>query len=395
MKNAAPRQRDQAERTSSLLILSCSGGAGHLRAAEALHRTALAGDLPIRSEHHDVLDFTSPAFKRLYAGSYLSMVNSAPELWGYLYHRAERTSYRKDLAISLFDRLMYRRYVREIRTRRPDALVCTHFLPFISISPFLREMGIPVYAVTTDFDIHQLWVDPAVTRYSVFHDESRWQLRSKGIPEERIGVHGIPVMPEFLALPSTAAARSRLRIPASALTVLVLSGGFGVGRIDSIVSEILRTLGSFPNRQATVLAVCGRNDKATARVAALPVPPNVILRPFGFVDNIPELMAASDLLVSKSGGLTSSEALASGLPMLIIDPIPGQESRNADLLVEHGAAWKAVNLANLSYKLTMLVRDPTLLPRARGAARSLARPNAATEILTDIVHHLSQRGDSL
>ncbi len=394
MKNAARRQNEPDRRTLSLLILSCSGGAGHLRAAEALHRTAASGDLPIRTEHHDVLDLTSPAFKRLYAGSYLSMVNSAPELWGYLYQRAERSPYRKDLAIRLFDRLMYRRYVQEIRARRPDALVCTHFLPFISISSVLRKMQMPVYAVTTDFDIHQLWVDPAVTRYSVFHDESKWQLRAKGIPEERIAVHGIPVMPEFAAHPARAAARRRLRLPSSALTVLVLSGGFGVGRIDTIVEEIVRTLASAPDRRATVLAVCGRNDEARARVASLPVPAHVTLRAFGFVENVPDLMAASDLLVSKSGGLTSSEALASALPMLIIDPIPGQESRNADLLVEHGAAWKAVNLANLSYKLTMLMRDRTLLSRARDAARTLARPTAARTILEDIVSHVSRRGDA-
>lgn len=390
MKNGV-RHRNSAAAGPSLLILSCSGGAGHHRAAEALHRTAAQLPVPLRTEHHDVLEFTTPLFRRLYAGSYLSMANSTPELWGYLYQRSERTPYRKQGLIRLFDRLMYRRYLSELTARRPDALVCTHFLPYLSIADDLRTLHIPVFAVTTDFDVHQLWVNPVVERYSVFHEESAWQLASKGVPRERIAVHGIPVMPEFGTNAGAASSRADLGIPRSAFTILILSGGFGIGRIDSVVRQVLTGLEPLHRRRFTVLAVCGRNEQARTSVASITPPSHVELRTYGFVDTVHTFMAAADLLITKSGGLTSSEALARGLPMLIIDPIPGQESRNADLLVEHGAGWKAVNLANLIYKLSGLLRHPDRLQRARRAARELARPHAAADILKDIVHSLDHR----
>jgi processive 1,2-diacylglycerol beta-glucosyltransferase len=102
-------------------------------------------------------------------------------------------------------------------------------------------------------------------------------------------------------------------------------------------------------------------------------------------------MDASDVLISKAGGLTSSEALAKSLPMLIIDPIPGQESRNTDLIVENGAGWKAMNLANLSYKLRNILESPSLLIKAQAAARRLAKPDAAAKILTDVYKFLCRR----
>ncbi|HET9130593.1 MAG TPA: hypothetical protein VFO86_06590, partial [Terriglobia bacterium] len=117
-----------------VLILSASGGAGHIRAAEALHRTAQCLHLPLSTEHHDCLDFTSPAFKRLYAGTYLNLVNRTPELWGYLYGIAEKKPYRKHALMGIFDHFNYGRYLRFLKSTKPDALLCTHFLPFISIS---------------------------------------------------------------------------------------------------------------------------------------------------------------------------------------------------------------------------------------------------------------------
>jgi processive 1,2-diacylglycerol beta-glucosyltransferase len=118
----------------SLLILSASGGAGHIRAAEALHRTARQSNLPLTTEHYDCLDFTSKSFKRLYADTYLHLVNRTPELWGYLYQKAESKPYRKKGLLELFDHFNYKRYLQFLSRFRPDAIVCTHFLPYISVS---------------------------------------------------------------------------------------------------------------------------------------------------------------------------------------------------------------------------------------------------------------------
>lgn len=240
--------------TYFFLILSCSGGAGHIRAAEALHRTAPLTRLPIRTEHYDVLDFTSKIFKKLYSETYLLMVNRAPELWGYLYEQSERKPYEKKGIIKSFDRLNYKRYLNTLRELEPDAIICTHFLPYISVSSELRKNNItaPVFAVTTDFDIHQLWVDPIIERYFVYNEESAWQLQSKKVPAEKITVAGIPIMPEFQSKRKQKNVRVKLGINPNQFTVLVLSGGFGIGRVKEIVEQTATTLSEFEDRKSVV-----------------------------------------------------------------------------------------------------------------------------------------------
>lgn len=379
--------------TYFFLILSCSGGAGHIRAAEALHRTAPLTRLPIRTEHYDVLDFTSKIFKKLYSETYLLMVNRAPELWGYLYEQSERKPYEKKGIIKSFDRLNYKRYLNTLRELEPDAIICTHFLPYISVSSELRKNNItaPVFAVTTDFDIHQLWVDPIIERYFVYNEESAWQLQSKKVPAEKITVAGIPIMPEFQSKRKQKNVRVKLGINPNQFTVLVLSGGFGIGRVKEIVEQTATTLSEFDGINFNLLIVCGKNSKVQTEIQELELPKNITPHIYGFIDNMHEFMDASDLLISKAGGLTSSEAIAKSLPILIVDPIPGQESRNTDMIVEHGAGWKAINLPNLSYKLQQILNTRTVLNQARKATQQLAKPDAAMTVLKDVYEYVSSQ----
>ncbi|GJQ19940.1 MAG: galactosyldiacylglycerol synthase [Bacteroidia bacterium] len=368
----------------SFLILSATGGAGHLRAAAALeHAAETMSDLTC--EHFDCLDFTSKTFKHLYAGSYLAMVNKAPELWGYLYSRAQMKPYEKKGLLKVFDDLNYREYVEFLKRKQPDAILCTHFLPYISISGRLRSSNIkaPVFAVTTDFDAHQYWVDSVVDRYYVHTEESAWQLRAKGAPADRIRVLGIPVMPDFAKRQHPAVVRRQLGLPDDRLTILMVWGGFGVGKPEKMVQEVLAMLQMFPQRHFTLVAVCGRNEKLRRHLEKTVPPPNVLLRGMGFVENIHAWMNACDLLISKAGGLTSAEAMAMGTPMLIVDPIPGQETRNTEIIVEERAGWKALDIPNIGYKIKRILEQPGLLDEAREATARLARPNAARDILLD------------
>jgi len=384
-------------KTLKVLILSSSGGAGHLRAAEALHRTAQDLDMPMKTENYDCLDFTSPIFKRLYAGTYLNLVNKTPELWGYLYEKAENKPYNKKGLVGLLDHFIYHRYLQFLKFSKPDAIICTHFLPFISVSSEVRKWGIemPVFAATTDFDVHQYWVDPIVFKYYVYSPESLWQLKSKGIPVNKIAVKGIPVMPEFLLKTSKHSARQSLELPRQPFTILVLAGGFGVGRFEEIVRSVVATLSSIPQRHFNLIVVCGKNKSAESSVNRMTVSPNIHTSIHGFVTNIHEMMSASDLVVTKSGGLTSAEALVKHLPMVIVDPIPGQEMRNADMIVEHGAGWKAINLANLEYKILNILHNPPMLQTARKATATLARPEAARDILKDVYRLLQPRKEKI
>lgn len=374
------------KKEQSYIILSSSSGAGHIKAAEALEQVARLVNRSIRTAHYDVLDMTTPTFKRLYAQSYLEIVNRAPELWGYLYQMSEAKPAKKNSLVKAFDKMLYKRYLNMLNTAKPDAIICTHFLPYISISQELRKLKPrPLVVVsTTDFDIHRLWIDPVVDRYYVYHEESAWQLQSKGVAADRIRVKGIPVIPQFAEPMEKRAARKVLGLHPESFTILVLSGGFGVGRVEDIVIETARTLASFTEQRFNLVVVCGKNDRLKKQLEIAKFSANVAPHISGFVGNVYDYMAAADVLISKSGGLTSSEAMARTLPMIIIDPIPGQESRNADLIVEHGAGWRAINLANLSFKLSNVIKHPRLLERARLASKRIAKPHAAEEIIKDV-----------
>ena len=155
--------------------------------------------------------------------------------------------------------------------------------------------------------------------------------------------------------------------------------------LDHFLGAVLRDA---HDRPCTLLLVCGKNDTLRRRISTRVFPRNIDVRTFGFVTNIHDLMNASDLLVSKAGGLTSAEAMAMGLPMIIVDPIPGQEMRNADIIVEQRAGWKALNIDNLGFKLKRILDDPSLLESARAATSTLAQPDAAHEILIDVYDDL-------
>lgn len=374
------------------LILSISGGAGHIRAAQALHQAVRSSKLPIRSEHFDCLDFTSRLFKQLYSQSYLAMVNRIPELWGYFYTQTEKKPYAKKGLLKIFDHFNYQRYLNALRSKRPDAILCTHFLPYVSISERLHHttMNAPIFAVTTDFDVHQLWVNPVVTRYYVHHEESAWQLTAKGVQERKIAVKGIPVLREFGQQRGAKASRQILGIPGERFTVLVLSGGFGVGRIEPLVDHVASTLADYSRRRFNLLVVCGKNDRVRSHLEKKKFPPNIETRVFGYVTNVHDLMAAADILISKSGGLTSAEAMSKHLPMIIVDPIPGQETRNAEMIVESGAGFLALDLPNVSYKLRRAIENPALLRRARAGTCELAKPHAAMDIVHDVYAFLER-----
>ena len=375
-----------------LLILSASGGSGHIRAGDALLQAAHRHRASLRAEHFDCLDFTTPLFKRLYAGTYHQMINHMPEVWGYFYERTEATTRVKKGMLQLFDRFNYQRYLHEVLRRKPDALVCTHFVAYRSISEELRrrKIPIPVFAVTTDFDAHQYWVDPVVSRYYVHTAESAWQLHSKNVPADLIRVTGIPVGPAFAKPLTQKKARQQARIPGDRFTVLIVAGGAGVGRVEEVVAHVASVLQHTSRRSFTLAVVCGTNQGLKSRLEKFPFAANIQPRILGFLNNIDVWMGAADVLISKAGGLTSAEAMARSLPMIVVNPIPGQETRNADIIVEHGAGWKALNFGNLMYKLVRVLDQPETLRRARQATRALGQPAAASTIIGDVMKHLKR-----
>lgn len=357
------------------LILSTSVGAGHNRAAEALCEGAREWFPGLKTEWVDSLRYTNRVFARLYERSYLWMAGAAPDLWGLLYkHAGQRPDRRLRQAVELYDRLAYRQLLRRVEEFRPDAVLCTHFLPVHVL--LAKRVGVPVYVVVTDFDVHELWVDARAAGYFVASEEVRAILRRKEVPDDRIHVTGIPVHPTFTR-PFPRAASDRP-------TVLFMSGGFGMGPMREALERILEI-----RRPLRLIVVAGRNERLRRGLSEVAGGQAEI---HGFVPNIQDFMWKSDLIITKAGGLTVSECLACSLPMVLFAPLPGQEEANADYLLERGAAVKARTIDVLDFKVRQLLEDPDRLERMRKAAAAAARPYAGREILRGVLDDASIRG---
>ena len=364
-----------------VLLLSASAGAGHLRAAEALEKAfrATAGDIEV--QHLDVLNYTNKLFRHLYSKAYIDLVNKMPEVPGWIYDRFDKPwkNERRRLAL---DKLNTRPFVKVLREYQPDMIVCTHFLPAEIVS-WLRakeRIASRQAIVVTDFDVHAMWLCHHYEQYFVAIDEARVYLEVLGIPAGKITVSGIPIDPVFAERKDKHEMRRKHGLAADRTTILLSAGGFGVGSMEPLIAALLNLQTS-----SQIVAVCGRNlelkQRLTKLAARLSPDAQVIIKPFGYTREMDELMTASDLVLCKPGGLTTSEALAKGLVFVIVNPIPGQEERNSDHLLEAGAGIRCNNLPTLAYKLDRLLSDRRRFAEMQRNTRKLARPQAASEIV--------------
>jgi processive 1,2-diacylglycerol beta-glucosyltransferase len=368
-----------------ILVFSAAAGAGHVSAAEALVAALVVRGRPAR--HEEVLRHTNPLFKRLYADLYLDLVNRQPQLLGWMYDALDKPWQFQKRRLAL-DRLNTGPLKRMLRLHPPRLALCTHFLP-AEILLHLRSkdgLQIPLGIVVTDLDAHALWLYRGVDWYFVAREETRAHLARLGIPAETIHVTGIPVHPSFAAMRTQREARVALGLVPDLTTILVVAGGFGVGPVEAIVREVRSVRGP-----VQVVTICGKNARLEKKLLELPTGDGAPLHVVGFTREMSEWMAAADLFVGKAGGLSSSEALARGLVLVIVNPIPGQEERNADHFLEEGVAIRCNTLATLSWKISVLLEDPARLGRMRENVKRLARPDAAA-CITSIVMGERRRG---
>lgn len=365
----------------TILLLSVSAGAGHVRAAEALRKTTEEKFPDYKAVHLDVMDFVPPLFRKIYADSYIKVVERSPALWGFLYAQTDKDSKADSLAKKIryaVQKLNTKKLFDKIGELKPDLVICTHFLPAELLSKMIakKKFHQPVWVVVTDFDIHGLWIHPHMSGYFAASREVAWRMKDKGISLENIHVTGIPIMPVFGRKYSRIECAGQLGLDPDKTTILLMSGGLGVGGIHLIAEKLLNISSDFQ-----IMALAGKNKSLLEELMKLERAFPGKLKPAGFTTTIEINMAASDLAISKPGGLTTSECLAMGLPMIVISPIPGQEERNADYLLENGAALKAHNAAVLEFKLAELLKNPAKLCEMRKSAVRIGKPDAAMEIL--------------
>jgi processive 1,2-diacylglycerol beta-glucosyltransferase len=380
-----PSRAVQRTSLNRVLVLSASAGAGHVRAAQALERALVDTGRVREVRHVDILQYTSKLFRRLYAQAYLDLVNRAPEVLGWLYDYFDEPWKHERLRLAL-DKLNTTRFIRLLEDYAPDWAVSTHFLP-AQIIGWLRSKGrlaTRQAIVVTDLDVQGMWLTRHVDRYFVALEETRAHLERLGVPSNAISVSGIPIDPVFAEPKDARAMRVKHGLAPGSTTILVSAGGFGVGPVEALIHTLLEL-----QHPAQLVVICGRSEELKGRLDALaavrPPATSPTLHVVGYTTEMDEYMAAADLLVGKPGGLTSSEALARGLALVIVHPIPGQEERNADHLLETGVAIRCNNLPALAWKIDRLLADAARLAAMRANARRLARPLAARDIATTLL----------
>lgn len=374
-----------------ILLLSVSAGHGHVRAAEGIAAGVETWFPGHEARHIDLMTLVPAFFNRAYKGSYLKLIRSHPRIWGYLYDQADKfkSDSRMENLRRAIESACNKRLLPILSEYRPDHIICTHFMPIQFLLRWKRKgrLDTPIWSCVTDFVAHRFWLEQGLAGHFTAGEENVWRMRARGLKNERITATGIPVLPAFIPprdkegrMKARLAARERFGLAADTPVILMMGGGAGVGNM----LELARTLFSLPcGFQLVVLA--GQNKELLANLEKEKDVFPGRLFPMGFTSEVPALLAAADLVITKPGGLTTVECLAMGKPMLVYSPIPGQEEQNADVLLENGAAMKAPDNFGLVWRVRELMEKPALLERLAENAAALGKPYAARDILAEVL----------
>jgi processive 1,2-diacylglycerol beta-glucosyltransferase len=364
-----------------ILVSYATAGVGHKRAAisvmEALKELSPDGSADISMI--DSLDYTNGFFRWTYLKGFTFLVNRLPVLWGLGYYVTDNVYVNAVLSkfsslSNWINSIKLRKYLIELQ---PDVIISTHFYLSEVVSQLRRVKALNsrLITVVTDYVIHAWWVNPETDMYVVGSEHARQDLLRWKTDPGKIEVVGIPVAPIFCKKLDRKIIMDSIGIRDDVMTVLVLGGGYGIGPIEGIVKAI-----DSVQIPVQIIAVCGFNSKLEGRLKLLRPNLKNEMKVFGYVNNVYEYMEAADLMISKSGGITTAESLSKDLPMLVIAPIIGQETRNCDFMTSEGAAMKINSLSGIKSAIEDIAAHPEILSKMKKAIRNIRRPSASYDI---------------
>jgi processive 1,2-diacylglycerol beta-glucosyltransferase len=370
-----------------VLILSASVGSGHVKAADALARAMRARSDVDEVFSDDSLDHTNVLHKQFYSTLYKKLSAMLPEFLGWWYETSD-DPWVADKGRLLIDLPQALPLINLVREFRPDVILCSHFMPAGVISWLIAngKLDARLGVVITDFHFHAFWITRAFNWYFVAQEDDKIHMEALGLPADRIEVTGIPVEPEFGASVDVNVVLERHGLQAGRPTVLVAGGALGMSPATAVVRQLLQV-----ERDFQAIIVCGKNEEMQNEIIELLKDRPADFRVLGYTKDMADFMSVATILLSKPGGMTTAEAVACGLPMMILDPIGGQEERNADVLLEAGAAVKCTEVTLVAHKLRRLLDDPDRLRQMSRNARNLGRPNAAADIARIVLEEPERR----
>ncbi len=372
--------------TRRILFLYLTKHSGHYSAAMAIETAMRRLDTHVETMLLDSFSHANPVLSKVTLKAYLAALKTAPEIWEWMYDNPgfkERTAKIREL----LNRGNSRKLQRVLNEFDPDAIVCTQAFACGVMASWKRATGhkTPVLVgVLTDFVAHRYWADPNVDLYIAPSEDTRQKLVSQGVPPERVAAFGIPTNESFQKPVDKAAVIQNLGLKPDLPKILVMGGSLGLGPMKSVI----RKLNKLP-QPFDVIVVTGKNKELQEQLARKGPKLRHTTKIFGFVENVQELMEIAEIIITKPGGITTAEALVKKLPMIIINPIPGQEAKNTDYLLSQNVAVEAEDANDVMLFVDEFLRNPRKLWSMREAAAALGRPrsaeNAAQEILKILV----------
>lgn len=356
-----------------IFIVYASAGAGHFKAAEAVYNHIKNTCNQIDVKLVDILEKANPVFRFNYNWGYSHLITNMPLVWQFAFWLTSNRSLRfltRPVA-SVINKLNTKEFAKVLIHENPDCIISTHFLPSEIVAYLKKDKRITSKLVTviTDFQVHPFWIEPETDIYVVASDFTKKLLIFEGVEETKIKEFGIPIDAKFLQKFNRQTLCERFGISQNKFTTLIVTGSYGIGPIEEIVDLL--------HKDTQILVICARNKKLYKRLKTKGYP-NVKL--FGFVDNIQELMAVSDLIVTKPGGLSISELLSMELVPVFISAIPGQETANIEALKNYGVGIKAKDILDLKKIIFDYKDNVEKLNSAKEKIKTVKKPFAAEEL---------------
>ncbi len=366
------------------LILTVTVGHGHNQAAKSVSQY-------IKSQGHsvlvlDTLEYINPVLKESFNRGYLLSTSISPKAYGKFYRLAEMKE-RNDSILSpqrITTTLLSKKIIGFIKDYNPDAIICTHVTAAQLVSDIKDDgINVPTLGIITDFTIHPFWDETCIDYYVLPNEFLIYQAVKKGIPSEKLLPLGIPIDMKFASKNNKKFTRDALGIE-DKTTLLLMSGSMGYGNVIKILKDICILPYDFQ-----IITVCGNNKSLKKKIDKLELEKRIYN--YGFTDQIDSFMDASDIIITKPGGLTVSEAMAKELPMILINPIPGQEERNREFLVNNGAAMAHSSTLSAAELIFQVYKGSGRIERMKENIKVIRKPNAAKDIVDFLIKKVLEK----
>ena len=359
-----------------VLLMYISKVSGHRQATAAIQRALRQIDADVEAPALNGFGHTFPVLEKVVNQVYMSVIRRIPVIWEKMYDNpkfARNTSFIKEFLY----RNSHAKMADLVKKFQPDTVVCTQAFPCGMIADYKMTYNLPltVMGVLTDYAAHSYWIHPGVDYYVVPCEECRQDFIRKGVSADQIKVLGIPIRSKFSQQPDKELIAQTLELDLNTPIILIMGGGQGLGPIQ----EVVNSLEKLPD-PLQMIVITGTNRHLTEWLLKRPTLLGKRIVTFEYASNVDELMSIAHLIVTKPGGLTTSECLAKGLPMVIVNPLPGQEMRNTEFLLKNGIAIKIDDVSVLGREIASIFRSPERLAAMRQAALDKGRPSAARDI---------------